>query len=129
MSALLNSFDFAWFVLFHFALLWGLVKDWCCESESHFSAATILVLPILLEKCGLGIWMILVHKRTLGRGVGRIAQWPRGDSSAERFTLFTTLEADSQMRALVLVYNLCLSNFHEVRRPVMKITVREMLGK
>lgn len=105
------------------------MKGPCCESESHFSAATNLGLPIILEKCGLGIWMILVHTRTLGRGDGRIAQWPRRNSSGEHFTLFTTLEADSQMRALVLVYNLCLSNFHEVRRPVMKITVREMLGK
>lgn len=73
--------------------------------------------------------MILVHKHTLGRGGGRIAQWPRGSPSAERFILFTALDADSQRRALMLVYNLCLSNFHEVRRPVMKITFREMFEK
>ena len=99
------------------------------ETESHFSATTILVLPIILEKCGLGDWMILVHTCTLGRGDGRIAQWLRGSSSAEHFTLFTALEAESQTRALVLVCNLCLSNFSEVRRPVMKITFREMFGK
>lgn len=73
--------------------------------------------------------MVLVHKHMLGRGDGRIAQWPRGSPSAEHFALFTTLEADSQRRDLVLVYNLCLSNFHEVRRPIMKITFREMLEK
>ena len=54
------------------------------------------------------------------------SQWLRGRPSAEHFILFTTLEADSQRKALVLVYNICLPNFHEVRRPIMKIMFREM---
>lgn len=63
--------------------------------------------------------MILIHKHTLGRGDVRVAPWPSGNH----------LEADGQKRALMLVYKLCLSNFSEVRRLIIKIPFREMFEK
>lgn len=67
---------------------------------------------------------MLVQKHTFGRGHGKVAQWPRGRSYAG---LLTALEAHSQRRRLVLVYNLCPSNSSEMRRPTMNMTLRELL--
>lgn len=86
-----------------------------------------LCFEALLKKRSLGN-MTLIHKHVLGRRDGRIAQWPRGSPVQGMLLFFTTLAAHSR-RASVLVYNLRLSNYSEVRRLAVNIVFRKTLEK